>query len=76
MFEAESIADATDAQIKNSMSTFDDINSALELINSADGLQTEAAYVILVTVLRLHKKHLHFLESLAFFALEKCILQW
>lgn len=39
LFEAESIAGATDAQIKNSMSTFDDINSALELINSADGLE-------------------------------------
>lgn len=39
LFEAESIAGATDAQIKNSMSTFDDINGALELINSADGLE-------------------------------------
>ena len=39
LFEAESIVGATDAQIKNSMSTFDDINSALELINSADGLE-------------------------------------
>ena len=39
LFESESIADATDAQIKNNMSTFNDINGALELINSADGLE-------------------------------------
>lgn len=39
LFESESIADATDAQIKNNLKTFDDINGALELINSADGLE-------------------------------------
>lgn len=39
LFETESIADATDAQIKNSLKTFDDINGVLELINSADGLE-------------------------------------
>lgn len=39
LFEAESIVGATDAQLKNSMSTFDDINGALELINSANGLE-------------------------------------
>ncbi|MBQ2958881.1 MAG: hypothetical protein IJE06_04340 [Alistipes sp.] len=39
LFETESIADATDAQIKNNLKTFDEINGALELINSADGLE-------------------------------------
>lgn len=39
LFETEAIADATDAQIKANMSTFDDINTALEFINSDEGLE-------------------------------------
>ena len=39
LFETEAIKDATDTQIKGNMTTFDDINGALKLINSADGLE-------------------------------------
>lgn len=39
LFETEKIADVTDAQIKNNMNTFDDISGALELVNSAEGLE-------------------------------------
>lgn len=39
LFETEKIADVADAQIKNNMNTFDDINGALELVNSAEGLE-------------------------------------
>lgn len=39
LFETASIEEASDAQIKASLKTFDNINSALELINSAEGLE-------------------------------------
>ena len=39
LYETARIEEASDAQIKASLTTFDDINSALELINSADGLE-------------------------------------
>ena len=39
MFETAKIEEASDAQIKASLKTFDNINSALELINSAEGLE-------------------------------------
>ena len=39
LFETAKIEEASDAQIKASLKTFDNINSALELINSAEGLE-------------------------------------
>ena len=39
LYETARIEEASDAQIKANLNTFDDINGALELINSADGLE-------------------------------------
>ncbi len=39
LFPTASIEGASDAQIKANLTTFDDINGALELINSAEGLE-------------------------------------
>ena len=39
LFESAALEGVTDTQIKNEMFTFDDINGALELVNSADGLE-------------------------------------
>lgn len=39
LYETARIEEASDAQIKANLTTFDDINGALELINSAEGLE-------------------------------------
>ena len=39
LYETARIEEASDAQIKANLNTFDDINGALELINSAEGLE-------------------------------------